>query len=233
MPPHPHGAARTSRLPRSKAKSTLHASNPIICYLQGQGPGWKPCPPLHPSSTKDHRAMWSLLWHGARRGQGPSWGSAQHPDPQDEVLKPLWHREAPISRTTAVSPGGWRAAAQGQASWGYLPTSQQHPPAVKHQSHPGHLAPMIFPSANKLLTPAILWANCSSCKLMGRASTRQAQLHSPLKYLFRSTLALPQLTTTPGCTMGNLCRNIFPTTPSKSYTQACNANRLRGIIEGL
>lgn len=148
MPPHPHGASRTSRLPHSKAKSTLHASNPIICYLQGQGPGWKPCPPLHPSSTKDHRAMWSLLWHGARRGQGPSWGSAQHPDPQDEVLKPLWHREAPTSRTTAVSPGGWRAAAQGQASWGYLPTSQQHPPTVKHQSHPGHLALMIFPSAN-------------------------------------------------------------------------------------
>lgn len=152
-PPHPHGAARTSRLPRSKAKSMLHASNPVIRYLQGQGPGGKPCPPLHPTSTKDHRAMWSLLWHGARRGQGPSWGSAWYPDPQDEVLKPLWHREAPTSRTIPVSPGGWRAAAQGQASWGYLPTSQQHPPTV-HQSHPGHLALMIFPSANNLLQPS-------------------------------------------------------------------------------
>lgn len=86
MPPHPHGAARTSRLPRSKGKSMLHTSNPIICYLQGQGPSWKPCPQAQPSSTKDRRAMWSLLRRGARRGQGQPWSSAWHPDPQDGVL---------------------------------------------------------------------------------------------------------------------------------------------------
>lgn len=86
MPPHAHGAARTSRLPCSKAKSMLHASNPIICYLQAQGPSCKPCPPAHPGSTEDHRAMRSLLRRGARRGQGLPWASARHPHPQDGVL---------------------------------------------------------------------------------------------------------------------------------------------------
>lgn len=71
----------TSVLPHTQAKSMLHTSNPMICYLQGQGPGWKPCLPIHPSSTKDHRAVRSLLQWG-------TWwdSSAQHPTPQDGAL---------------------------------------------------------------------------------------------------------------------------------------------------
>lgn len=69
-----HKPPSTSVLPHSQAKSMLHTSNPIICYLQGQGPGWKPCLPVHPSSTKDHKAVQSLLqW-------GPWWqGDREHP----------------------------------------------------------------------------------------------------------------------------------------------------------
>lgn len=156
-PPHLPGAARTSRLPHSKAKSLLHASVPIICCFQGREPSWKPCPPAHPSSSVDHKG------HQVSP-EGRETTPEHHPasQPQDRLLQALVTQGTQIFGTTALLPGGWGTAGQGQASWGCLPTPT-HAPAP-HQPHAGHLTLMVFPSANKLLTWAILWANCCSCE---------------------------------------------------------------------
>jgi len=81
MPPHPHGAAKISRLPRSKAKSMLHSSNPIVWYLEGQGHGWKPCPPAAPRSHTIPAAAQCPVVTGTAWGQCPApqptgWGAA-------------------------------------------------------------------------------------------------------------------------------------------------------------
>lgn len=183
-----HSAPRAHLLPHSQAKSTLHASNPIICYLRGQGPGWKPCLPARPSSGQDHGAMRSLLRRAAQRGQGPPWASAQHSSLRDGALRALMGQGAPTSGDNCHISWGLESHCC-QGSWGCLPTTPTTP-----LSAPTHCTPPVPPRAshpddfslllqNKLLTPAILWADCSSCELMGRASTGQPQLPSPLKSL--------------------------------------------------
>lgn len=92
-----HGAARTSRLPHSKAKSVPHAPNSITCYLHGQ-------------ELAGHPVQWHIpvaqgTCDPCCGGERGATGTAL-PGTQTRGMRcSLWHREL-RSPGQMVSPGG-------------------------------------------------------------------------------------------------------------------------------